>query len=68
MQTVTFTLNGRERTYEVEPGTYEVVVTANDGTTGTMTIYAADADELAEMEASLDEALAEAEQSADQAN
>ena len=55
-------------TYEVEPGTYEVVVTANDGTTGTMTIYAANADELAEMEASLDEALSEAEQSADQAN
>lgn len=56
------TVDGRIlSTYDVEPGTYTVEVIAVDKPTGSMTIYAADKDEVASMEEALEEALAEAE-------
>lgn len=53
--------------YEVDPGTYEVTVTAQGNPTGTMTIYAADVDELAEMDAALEETLEEIESELEEA-
>ena len=51
--------------YEVEPGTYTISVAAQGGTTGTMTIIAANADEVAAIDASLEEAVGEAAQEAE---